>query len=106
SPYFHPAKAKASLLRLALCCRSTIKFHRLFSGSKASAILARLEKRLNHFRVDEVAVKAIELGHPEVEAGEARVGWIVYISAQITKVLHLHESNGCFTSEVRGRRQS
>jgi hypothetical protein len=61
--------------------------------AKALPILAGVDKRLHHLSVGEVAMKLIELVQPEVVAGEVECWfrWIVWISAQLTEVLHQHE---------------
>src|SRR5207302_11360914 len=55
------------------------------SRSKPIAILARGDKRLDHFRVCVVAIESGELVQPEVVTGKVRVRAGVGIAPQITK---------------------
>src|SRR5258707_14648265 len=61
------------------------------SRSKSFSILKRGDKGLDHFRLNKVAVEAVQLVQPEVVAGEVSVGEVIWISSQVTKVLHVHE---------------
>jgi len=58
------------------------------SRRKPLPVFNRANKRLDHFRVNEVAVEVVQLGEPKIVAIEIRVRWVVWISAQVTKVLH------------------
>src|SRR6266480_1315388 len=58
---------------------------RSVSGSEPLAIFKRVNERLNHFGLDEVAVKGVQLIQPEVKAGGIR------IAAEIAEVFHCDE---------------
>src|ERR1700730_13884919 len=66
----------------------------LLLRSKAVAIFAGRNEGSDHFGIDEVAVELIQLRQPEVITGVVRVLWVIGIAAQVTKVLHQHESTG------------
>src|SRR6266545_2339089 len=67
------------------------------SRSKAPLILTREDKGFDHLGVDEVAVKLIELAQPEVVARVVRVLRIIWVAAQIAKVLYQHKSTVAFS---------
>jgi len=58
------------------------------SISEAVAILSRLNERLDHLGLNEVAVECVQLVQPEVITIEVRVGRVVWIFSQVTEVLH------------------
>ena len=59
--------------------------------SEAFAVLRRGDESLHHVRGSEVPIEGVEFVQPERITAEVRVGRIVWISAQITEVLHQHE---------------
>src|SRR5581483_9340134 len=60
-------------------------------GAESLAILNRRQKRLHHLGIDVVAIELIQFGQPEIVARVIRILWIVWVAAQVTKVLHQHE---------------
>jgi len=55
------------------------------------SVLERDEEGLHHLPLNEVAVELIQLIQPEVVPGKVGVRQVVWISAQVTEVLHQHE---------------
>jgi hypothetical protein len=57
-------------------------------------VFGRVDEGLYHFGLSEIAVEAVQLIEPEVVAGEvqSRLWRIVRVPAQVTEVLHQHES--------------
>ena len=57
------------------------------------AILVRRYERLHHFRVNVIAIEAVELAQPEVETRiiESRFRRVIRISAQVSEILHQHK---------------
>ena len=60
----------------------------LNSRAEALLVLTRSDKRLDHLRVDEVAVELIQLPKPEVVAGKVCVRSSVRVASQVAEVLH------------------
>src|SRR5437879_499239 len=58
---------------------------------KTRSVLNGSKKRLDHFSVDEVTAELVQLCQPEVVPGVVGVLRVVWIAAQITKVLHQHK---------------
>ena len=65
----------------------------LWLWSKALAILAGDDERLDHLGLDEVAVELVQLVQPEVVAVEVESGLrrVVRIATQVAEVLHQHK---------------
>ena len=67
--------------------------YRSSSRSESLLVLGRGNESLNHFRVDEVTTKLIQLRQPGIVAGEVqrRFGRIGRVASEISEVLHQDE---------------
>src|SRR6185503_14211967 len=63
-----------------------------FLRSKPVAVFTRDDKRFDHLSVDEITVELIQFAQPEIVTGVVRVRAGVWITSQVTEVLHQHES--------------
>src|SRR5258705_2061082 len=63
-----------------------------FSWSKPVPVFTRDDKRFDHLGVDEITVELIQFAQPEIVTGIVSVGAGVWITSQVTEVLHQHKS--------------
>src|SRR5207247_6930821 len=82
------------MVQTFVCIRSSVSTasgsDRVFinSRSKSLSILARGNKRFDHFRTHEVAVELIQLRQPEIIASVVGVRAAVRIAAEVSEELH------------------
>src|SRR6266550_1928656 len=64
-----------------------------FSRPKPMPVLVSIDKGLDHFRLDEVAVETVELVEPEIVTlkVESLLWRVVRVAMQVTKILHQHK---------------
>src|SRR5436853_552526 len=58
------------------------------SRAKSLTVFARVNERLDHVGILEVAVELVELGQPEIVTRVIGVGSIIRIASQVAEVLH------------------